>query len=125
MATPVKIESIKDAYRLLAQQTKEVFAAMGTETITTPTTEDETTKPVTPQPEEEKVTVGSLLQYLHVATDQTDSLVNELLMSFKGVDYSTKQKEGIPVNILDKCVNLADKIITLRNKIQELKDTVS
>jgi hypothetical protein len=124
MVTPVKIASIKDAYRLLAQQTREVFATMGTETITT-TPEDEAPKPTTLQPEEEKVTVGSLLQYLHVATDQTDSLVNELLMSFKGVDYSTKQKEEIPVNILDKCINLADKIITLRNKVQELKDTVS
>jgi hypothetical protein len=94
---------------------------MGTETIT----EDTENKAVTPQPEEEKVTVGSLLQYLHVATDQTDSLMNELLLSFKGVDHTSKQKEEIPVNILDKCVNLADKIITLRNKVQELKDTVS
>ena len=123
METPVKkIQSVKDIYRLLAQQTREVFATMNTETITT---EDENIKPATPPPEEEKVTVGSLLTYLHVATDQTDGLINELLMSTKGVDYSTKQKDEIPVNILDKCINLADKIITLRNKVQELKDTVS
>jgi hypothetical protein len=79
------------------------------------------------EPQEEKITIGSLVKYLTTATDQTATIMDELLVRFTGVTDLPTEKEQTtpPVGILNECVSLADKLLTIRNKAQMLKDLIS
>jgi len=84
--------------------------------------EENKTEPT--ETKEEKITVGSLVTYLGIAVDQTNALMDELVLAITGVAVPPKAEETTPVGLLENCVSLADKIITIRNKAQELKDTI-
>jgi len=118
----IELKSINAAYKDLVNETRKVFGmedAKKEKVGKVEITEGD-------KKEEEKVTVLSLLEYLHVATNQTNHTVDEIIHLVTGQKAEkSAEKEPQGTAVFDMCVSLADKLVAIKNKVSLLKETIS
>lgn len=115
----IELKSINAAYKDLVNETRKVFGMVEENN-------KEKVEATGDDKKDEKITVLSLLEYLHVATNQTNHTVDEILHLVTGQKAEkSAEKEAQGTAVFDMCVSLADKLVSIRDKVSLLKETIS
>ena len=74
----------------------------------------------------DKMSIASLIDYCHVATNQVEIEIDKTLGALNGsIETPLQQPKEKILGIFNKCVDLADKLIKLKEKMIELSSYIS